>query len=93
MSVLSAQTPFVHPRRAPIPKSIGLGHPPLPRMTDTRMPLLPPIELYDPDEELQISCFEPDSPTDSKHFGDSRVGSCERRGWLKKVRDFSHGRV
>jgi hypothetical protein len=93
MSVLSAQTPFVHPRRAPMPMSIGLGHPPLPRMTDTRMPLLPPIELYDPDEELQISCFEPDSPTDAKHPGFNRLGSNERRGWLKKVREFRNGRV
>jgi len=93
----SIQTPFVHPRRAPKPRtSIALGHPPLPRSTDTRMPLLPPLTIYmSEEEELEISCFEPVTPTEEKHFGHIRSGSAEKRGgWLKKVvRDLSHGKI
>lgn len=96
-SRMSIQTPFVHPRRAPKPKSsIGLGHPPLPMSTDTRMPLLPPLGIYMADEEeLEISCFEPVTPTEEKYFGHNRSGSGEKRGgWLKKVvRDLSHGKI
>lgn len=94
---MSIQTPFVHPRRAPKPRSsIGLGHPTLPRYTDTRMPLLPPLNIIvSDDEELEISCFEPVTPTEEKHFGHDRSGSSEKRGgWLKKVvRDLSHGKI
>ena len=96
-SRMSIQTPFVHPRRAPKPRSsIGLGHPPLPRSTDTRMPLLPPLDIYMlEEEELEISCFEPVTPTDESHFEHNRSGFAERKGgWFKKVvRDFSHGKI
>lgn len=92
----SIQTPFVHPRRAPKPRAaIGLGHPPLPRSTDTRMPLLPPLSIYMADEEeLEVSCFDPVTPTDETKFAHNRSGSGEKRGWFKKVvRDLSHGKI
>jgi hypothetical protein len=95
-SRMSIQTPFVHPRRAPKPRAaIGLGHPPLPRSTDTRMPLLPPLSIFVPDEEeLEISCFDPVTPTEETKFAHNRSGSGEKRGWLKKVvRDLSHGKM
>jgi hypothetical protein len=47
------------------------------------------------EEEEEISCFEPVTPTEEKHFGHIRSGSAEKRGgWLKKVvRDLSHGKI
>lgn len=87
-SVQPAQTPFVHPRRAPRPipqmLELDLTKAALPRSTDTRMPLLPPLPIsMTQEDEFPISVFEPVTPTDAK-YGQIELGD-KKGGWLKKV--------
>lgn len=69
----------------------------LPRTTDTRMPLLPPLQLT-PEDEYPISVFEPVTPTDTTYPGGmgrgGGGGGDKKGGWLKKVvRDFGQSKI